>query len=145
VKRSLAVLGGICAVAAGCGSQSRPTQSHYLAEVSAICQRYGKQLDRIPPPSDLAIAGEVAGSVRLALPILRRQAAEIRAVRPPDALRGRLHAFFVLADRTIAELKQTLAAANRRDLGTMGAALVRFTVTRDSAKKLARAIGFRCD
>jgi hypothetical protein len=145
--RRLAAAAALAVLAVGCGSteSAGPTRQAYLKEASATCQRYGKELDAVRPPTDLAIVGEVAGSVREALPILRREVAEIRAIRRPDTLQPQLTRFFTLANGSVKALAETLAAANRREIGPMSDAFVRFTSLRDEAKRLARSIGFRCD
>ncbi len=144
---TLLVAGGIAAglsLALGGGGGHEPTLREYLARVSALCDQYGRQLDRIAPPSDIAAYGEVADSVGRALPVLKRQTAEIHAIRPPTRLRARVERFMALTDRSVAELEAALAAAKRRDLGGVGKGLVQFSVTRDEAKALADQIGFRC-
>jgi hypothetical protein len=137
----------LVALLAGPGAAAatpEPTPAEYVAHVSAVCQRYGRQLDLIPPPGDLAIPGEVVGRVERALPLLKAELARIRAIPSPSALRPRLARFFALTQRSIDELGHALAAARRRDLGAMADALDRFATARDAAKKLSHALGFRC-
>lgn len=142
------VAGGVATVLTlelgGSTGRRELTPSAYLARVAAVCDRYGRQLDRIAPPSDIAAYGEVASSVGRALPVLRQQTAAIRAIRPPAELRARVERFMALTDRSLVELQATLSAAQRRDLGAMGQGLIRFSLVRDQAKVLAAGIGFRC-
>ncbi len=76
------------------GEAKRPTRAQYLAHVSAVCEVYGRKLDRIPPPIDIASPGNVLASVKPALAILREQEARMRAevhrlsLRCPDASRN---------------------------------------------------------
>ena len=112
--------------------------------MSSICQGYARQLERIAAPSDIAAYGDVVSDVGQALPVLRHQAAAMRAVEPPDDLRPRLERLFALSRRSIAELEATLAAARRRDAGGVAKGLVRFTAARDEGHALATAIGVRC-
>jgi hypothetical protein len=148
---ALATVVAAAAVAAGLwlafgrsGGHS-PTRREYLARVSSVCKRYARRLERIGAPSDIVAYGDVATTVGQVLPLLRHQAAAMRAVEPPDELRLRLDRLFALSSRSIAELEATLAAANRRDAGGVGKGLIRFSVTRDETHALATAIGVRCE
>jgi len=119
-------------------------RAEYLRQVESICQRYGRKLDRIPPPADIAIYGEVLEPVRTALPVLRAQQREIRRLEPPRELQQRLARFFALSDRSIAGLELTLRGIRAQSLGTMGRGELQFARARDQAKVIARQIGFRC-
>lgn len=131
-------------VASGGDGAHEPTRAEYLARVAAICGTYGKQLDRIPPPTDPASPGAVVESIRRALPILRGQAERIRALEVPTALRGPLDRFFVLTDRSIVALERARREAEQRALFPMVQAIADFEAVRDQAKGVARAIGFDC-
>jgi len=97
-RRAIAVAAFV-AFLAGCGGSGEPTTAHYLKQVAAVCDRYGRQLDQIPPPADIASPGDIVDSVGRALPILRAEARTIRALRPPHALQSELTRFFALTDR----------------------------------------------
>ena len=144
---AVAVAAGIVAgtvVALGGGDSPLPTRAEYLARVVAICETYGKQLDLIPPPSDPASPGAVFESIGQALPILRKQAKEIRALEAPKALRSRLDRFFELTDRSLAALERARREAGKRALFPMVQAISAFEEVRDQAKQVAHAIGFDC-
>ena len=138
-----ALAAGIVLASAG-GKHARPGRAEYLARVEAICQRYGRQLDRIPPPADIAIYGEVLEPVRTALPVLKAQEREIRRLKTPRELEDRLARFFALSERSIAGLELTLRGIRAQDLGVMGRGELQFARARDEAKVIARRIGFRC-
>jgi hypothetical protein len=144
---ALAAAGGTAAglaLAFTGGARSQPTRTAYLARVAAVCSRYGPRLDEIPPPADLAIPGEVVGTVARALPLLKAELAAVRPIRAPAALKSRLDRFFALTQQSIDELQRALTAARRSDLGAMGAALLHFADVRDEAKTISRSLGFRC-
>src|SRR5215831_7563203 len=88
------VAGGIAAafvlVFSSGNSEAAPTKSQYFARVAAICRIYGPKLDKIPPPSDIAIPGVVASSVGRALPLIEAQAAVVHALRPPKELQAKI-------------------------------------------------------
>ena len=146
----VAIAGGVAAVlvltlGSGGGSSSGPTPAAYIARVSAVCQRYSSKLDRIPPPFDPTAYGQVVSSAGRALAVLRAEAAEIRAIRPPSSLEARVNRLFELNRRSLDELARTLAAAKRHDLPAIRSGLDRFAAARTRAQTLSRAIGFRCD
>lgn len=140
-----AIAAGIgLALGAGGGGGHELSPAEYRSRVSAICTRLGRELDRIPPPADIALYGEVASSVARALPVLRRLAAAIRAVPTPPQLRAGAERSSELRARSIVLLERALAAARRRDLGPMGQALVQFFDSRDRGKALDEALGLAC-
>ena len=120
---SLVVAAGLAtgiALAFGGGGRHELTAAEYRARVAVACDRYGRQLDRIPPPTDLAVPGEVTSSIERALPVLKELSAAIRAIPPPGQLRARADRLSGLRVRSIASLEEALAAGRKRDLGPMG-------------------------
>jgi hypothetical protein len=152
-RRWSVVLGAACAIVAGAivavfvlafsgSSQAAPTKEAYFARVAAICRIYGPKLDKVPPPTDIAIPGVVASSVGKALPILEVQAAAVHALRPPTALRAKIERWVVLDDRSIAKLRESLRLAREPNLSQMGVAYIEFLRASTAAKHLGQSIGF---
>jgi hypothetical protein len=92
-----------------------PSRGVYLAQARAICHEYGRKLDRIPPIQDPTLLGNVIEATDEALPVLREQAARIRALTPPSGLRTRIARFFTLTDRSIDTLQAVRDAAEQLD------------------------------
>ncbi len=147
------LLGASCAlVAAGVAaaivvafpgtSEAAPTRAQFLARVAAVCRVYGPQLDRVPPPTDIAVPGEVATSVEKALPLLQAESKAVRALRSPSELKARLARWHALNDHSLARLEDALRAAREPDLSTMGVAYVQFLLDGQRAEKVGRTIGF---
>jgi hypothetical protein len=144
----------LCLVAAGAAAgivlafkgsdHSRLTRSAYFRRANAICEAYGRRLDRVPPPLDPASPGAVYESIGLALPLLRQQSAEIRALAPPRALEANVDRFFRLTDRSLRDLERARRHAGRRELLPMVQALSAFGKSRNAAKRVSRSIGFKC-
>jgi hypothetical protein len=144
MARRATVVAALVVLLAGCGGSGGPTTAQYRARVAAVCNRYGRQLDQIPPPGDPAAFGDLIDSVGRALPILRAQARTIRALQAPHELQRRLRRLFALTDRSIAGLAETLHGARARSYGEIGAGEVQFSRARDAAKAIAAAIGVGC-
>lgn len=144
MPRRAIVVAAFVALLAGCGGSRPPTKVQYLKQVAAVCDRYGRQLDQIPPPADIASPGDIVDSVGRALPILRGEAHTIRALQPPHALQSQLTRFFALTDSSIAGLAEALQGARNRDFGEIGHGEVRFAHAREAARAVAATIGFRC-
>lgn len=144
MARRAIVASTLVAFLVGCGGSSEPTKAQYLRRVSAVCDRYGRQLDQIPPPADIASPGDLADSVGRALPILRAEVRRIRALPAPHELQYQLGRFFALTDTSLAGLTEALRGARERDFGKMGHGEIRFARARDAAKALGATIGFRC-
>jgi hypothetical protein len=124
--------------------RSRLTRGAYLRRANAICEAYGKRLDRVPPPLDPASPGAVYESIGLALPLLREQSAKIRRLGPPRALQADVDRFFALTDRSLGHLERARRHAGRRELFPMVQALSAFGTSRNAAKRVSRSIGFKC-
>ncbi len=152
-RRRYLLLGASCVLVAGGiaaaiiavfpgSSEAAPTKAEYLAQVAAICRVYGPRLDRVPPPSDIAVPGEIVTSVEKALPILQAERRAVRALRSPAELEAQLRRWHALDDRSLAELENALRAAREPDLSTMGVAYVRYLLDGRRAEKVGRTIGF---
>lgn len=142
---AVAVAAGMTVVAArALETDEPPTRGEYLADVEALCARYGEELDRIPPPGDLSSPGAIVESLEQALPVLREQERAVKALQAPPALDADLARFFRLTDRSLVELQTALDEALERALYPMATALTRFDEVRNEAKAVARKIGFAC-
>jgi hypothetical protein len=123
-------------------SEAALTKAEYFARVAAICRLYGPALDKIGPPHDMAIPGEVAGPLRLALPLVVSETRELRALRPPKELATRVERWLGLWDRAIATLKRTLREALIPDVRRMGPDWLRFLDQSEAVGKAGALIGF---
>jgi hypothetical protein len=144
---ALVVAAGTAAVVVLVGSGSSgngSTRVNYLARVAAICQKYGRRLDHIPPPTDPASPGAVFDSINAALPILREQVRRVRALDPPRELRRQLDPFFALTVRSLDALDRAKKDAHDRALFPMVLAISAFERNRNQAKRIAGSIGFKC-
>jgi len=121
-----------------------PPRNVYLARARAICHEYGRRLDRIPPIQDPTLLGNVIEATDEALPVLKEQAARIRALTPPNGLRMRIARFFTLTDRSIETLQAVRDAAKNLDSNDVGAELIRFGKESAAAKRVGSRIGYRC-
>ena len=146
-------LGAVCTVVAGgtaaaivlafgSPAQAAPTRAEYLAQVAAICRVYGPKLDQVPPPGDIAIPGEIVGSVEKALPLLVAESDAVRALRSPTELRAKLKRWHELNDRSLDSLRQALKLAREPDLSGMGVAYIGFMKAGAEAERVGKSIGF---
>lgn len=138
----MAGVAAVIVVAFPGSSEAAPTKAQFLARVAAICRVYGARLDKVPPPDDIAVPGEVLTSVEKALPLLQAESKAVRALRSPTELEAQLRRWHALDDRSLAELENALRAAREPDLSTMGVAYVRYLLDGQRAEKVGRTIGF---
>lgn len=152
-RRWYAILGTACGVVAACvaivivlvssgTSAAAPTKEEYFAHVAAICRIYGPKLDKVPPPSDIAIPGVVASSVGKALPIIEAQAAAVHALRPPKELQARIKRWILLDNRSIRKLRESLRLAREPNISLLGVTYIEFLRASIAAKKVGGTIGF---
>ena len=135
------IAGGVVFAFSGT-SQAAPTKAEYFARVAAICRVYGPQLDRISPPYDIAIPGEVAGPVSVALPLVVAETRELRALQPPKELAAQVEHWLAVKERAIATLRRTLREALIPDVRQMGPDWLRFVDQQRRAAEAGRKIGF---
>jgi hypothetical protein len=121
-------------------SKAEPTRAQYFARVAAICRVYGPRLDRIRPP-DVAEPANVIAAVTRALPLVRAQERDVRALRAPRELRASLARWFDLQERRIGTLEKALHAARRQDFRALSVAYVDFILAGPEAARLGKAIG----
>lgn len=136
-----AVAAGLLLGLRGGGGTDRRT---YLARVSSVCVTYARRLETVGAPGDVSAYGDVIASVGAVVPLLRRQAAAMQAVRAPSELKPRLDRLFTVNGSSVTALEHTLAAARRRDAGGVAEGLAGFSRLRDRTHALASAIGINC-
>lgn len=152
-RRWFLTLGSGCAVIAGVvvavvllvfsgSSQAAPTKAQYFGKIAAICRVYGPQLNKVPPPTDIAIPGVVVTSVSKALPILTKMTARLHEVRPPAELESKVARWLTLDDKALVSLKESLKLAREPYLSRMGVAYIGFLKNSQAAKHLGAQIGF---
>ena len=142
----LAVIGATAALVVTTSSRGAkaPSRSVYLARARAICDEYGRKLDRIPPIQDPTLLGNVIEATDEALPLLREQAARIRSLTRPTALKARIAQFFALTDRSLRTLESVREAAQGLDSQHVSLGLIRFGRETTAAKRVGSRIGYRC-
>jgi hypothetical protein len=121
-------------------SKAEPTRAQYLARVAAVCRVYGPRLDRIRPP-DVAEPANVIAAVVRALPLVKAQEREVRALQAPKELRASLAAWFAVQEQRIATLEKALRAARRQDFRALSIAYVDFILAGPKVARLGSAIG----
>ena len=150
-RNRAALIGGVGAVAtaavagalvlvASSDSSAELTRAQYFARVAAICRVYGPRLDRIPPP-DASGTGNVVAAIRLALPLVKAQAQDVRSLEAPQVLRPQLGRWFDLQDRRIEMLEKALRAADGLDFLSVGVAYTEFTLSGPEVGRLGDMIG----
>jgi hypothetical protein len=153
IDRGRLLLGAVCLLVAGVvgagvvlafsdDSTAAPSKAEYFAHVAAICRLYGPQLDKIDPPHDIAIPGEVVGPVRVVLPLIVAQTRDLHALRPPRELAGEIAHWLALKDRAIETLKRTLREGLLPDVRLMGPDWLLFVEQNGAAGRAAAKIGF---
>jgi hypothetical protein len=153
IGRERLLLGAACLLVAGGvatgvvlvfsdDSSAAPSKAEYFARVAAICRLYGPQLDKIDPPHDIAIPGEVVGPVQVVLPLIVAQTRDLHALRPPKELKGAIEHWLALKDRAIETLKRTLREGLLPDVRLMGPDWLLFVEQNEAAGKAAAKIGF---
>jgi hypothetical protein len=131
---------GALVLSSSADSEAEPTRAQYFDRVAAICRVYGPKLDRIPPP-DASGTGDVVAAIRAALPLVKGQEREVRALDAPAELRGPLARWFDLQDLRIGMLEKALRAAGRQDYLAVGVAYIDFTLSGSKIARLGKTLG----
>jgi hypothetical protein len=123
-------------------AEAAPTKAEYFARVAKICAAYGPKLDRVAPPTDVTIPGEVVTPLRRVIPIIRAETNEVRALRPPTELTDQINRWLALKARVLAALEQTLHAAEAPNIPQTAVAYLRFLHEAQLTAKAGAKIGF---
>ena len=137
---AIAVLAAVLFLVFSAESKAEPTRAQYLARVAAVCRVYGPRLDRIRPP-DVAEPANVIAAIVRALPLVKAQEREVRALEAPKKLRPRLARWFAAQERRIGTLEKALRAARRQDFRALSIAYVDFILAGPKVARLGSAIG----
>jgi hypothetical protein len=142
---AVVVAGGVAAsiiLAFSGSSQAAPTKAEYFARVARICAVYGPKLDRITPPNDVSIPGEVVTPLERVIPLLRAETAEVQALKLPRELAARIESWLALKARVITSLERTLHAAEAPDIARTAVAYLAFQKLARQTASAGHAIGF---
>ncbi len=142
---AIVVAGGLAAgivLAFSGSSKAAPTKAEYFAQVAKICAVFGPRLDRISPPSDVSIPGEVVTPIKRVLPLLRAETTQVRALEPPPELAARIRHWLALKDRVTASLERTLHAAETPDIAGTAVAWLDFLKLARQTSTAGKGIGF---
>jgi hypothetical protein len=142
---ALLVAGGIAAaivLAFSGSSQAAPTKAKYFASVAKICAAYGPKLDRISPPDDVTIPGEVVTPLKRVIALLRAETAAVQALVPPHELVANVRRWLALKARVLASLERTLHAAETPDIAGTAVDYLAFQKLARQAGSAGHAIGF---
>ncbi len=123
-------------------SQAALTKEQYFARVAAICRVYGPQLDKVPPPGDIATPAEVAAPIGLALPLVVAELREVRALRPPAEIAPQIRRWLDLRQQAVETMRRTLRAALLPDIRQMGPEWLHFMDLTKQAGHIGSQIGF---
>lgn len=116
----------------------------WAERVSAICQRYQRQLVQVPAPATVNSVLVLSTLAGRALPLLEGQAREVGKVAVPAALRGQVGALLSDDAGAILALRRIRAAAGNDDLRAAQQAFVVFLAAQSSARTRSLALGIRC-
>jgi hypothetical protein len=139
------VAGGIAAgivLAFSGSSNAAPTRAEYFSQVAKICAAYGPKLDRIAPPNDVTIPGEVVTPLKRVIPLLRAETAEVQALKPPRELTAMVEHWLGLKARVVTSLEQTLHAAETPDIAGTAVDYLAFQKLARQTASAGHAIGF---
>lgn len=123
-------------------SQAAPTAAEYFGRVAKICAAYGPRLDQITPPQDVTIPGEVVTSLARVIPLLEAETDEVRALRLPHELAGKLRRWLGLKDSTLVALKDALHEARAPDIAGTAVAYIHFEQLARKTSRAGHEIGF---
>lgn len=142
---AVVVAGGVAAgivLAFSGSSNAAPTKAEYFAKVARICATYGPKLDRITPPNDVTIPGEVVTPLKRVIPLLRAETAEVQALKLPRELASRIERWLALKARAVTALERTLHAAEAPDIARTAVAYLAFQALARQTASAGHAIGF---
>jgi hypothetical protein len=100
-------------VAAGCGGGAPLSKSEFAAKANAICAKYTRKIDAVPPPRKI---DDVPAYVELVKPYLERGVDELGTVKPPTELQDTYDRWMSTKREALTETDALRHAAQGNDL-----------------------------
>jgi hypothetical protein len=100
-------------VAVGCGGGAPLSKSEVAAKANAICAKYTRKIDAVPPPRKI---DDVPAYVELVKPYLERGVDELATVKPPTELRDTYDRWMSTQREALTETDELRHAAQGNDL-----------------------------
>jgi hypothetical protein len=136
------IAAGVVLAFGNSSSQAAPTKAQYFRSAAKICAVYGPKLDKITPPQDVTIPGEVVTSLSRAIPIIEAETDAVRALALPRDLAAKIRRWLALKDRTLAALKETLRQAKEPNIAGTATAYIHFEQLARQTSRAGHAVGF---
>jgi hypothetical protein len=131
---------------AGCGggsSDGKLSKSQLAAKADAICKQAVKQLDALPPLTNVNDAKQAATYFGAAKPIADKQNADLKALKPADDVKADYGAFLAQTDKATQLLSDTYAAAKSKDPARGQQLLRELSATISSSDRAAAKLGLK--
>jgi hypothetical protein len=142
--RRLAALAALALASSACAGDARPSRAEYVEKADATCRKYEQKLE--PLGRELATAkgaGDVAGTIDRALPVVREGVAELRELEPPAGLEREANRWLRSNDRSVEKLEELREAAKENDLREFRRLAQAAKANEERAADRARALGLR--
>lgn len=134
-------------LAGGCGggksSAGKLSKTELAVKADAICKQATKDLDAVPPLTDVRDAKQAAAYFGAATPIAEKQNADLKALRPADDVKADYGAFLAQTDQATRLLSATYEAAKARDAARGAALLRRLSTTIAASDRAAAKLGLK--
>jgi hypothetical protein len=102
-----------------------------------------KQLDALPPLTNVNDAKQAAAYFGAAKPIADKQAADLKALKPADDVKADYNAFLAQTDKATKLLSDTYAAAKSKDPARGQQLLRELSTTISSSDRAAAKLGLK--
>jgi hypothetical protein len=102
-----------------------------------------KELDALPPPTNLKDAAQAASYFGAAKPIADKQNVELKALKPANDVKADYDAFLAQTDKATKLLSDTYAAAKSKDTARRQALLRELSATIGSSDRAAARLGLK--
>ena len=141
MRRALLLL-GVVALLAGCGggAEHHVSKAEFVAKADSICAAGQTEIARLAQPSTPQDLDEYLGK---AIPIQKREVAEIRRLDWPDADKTRIERVLRAANDLIAAFEELRAAAHSGDQEAITKADKAAAQAGAKMRSAARAYGFK--
>lgn len=131
----------ITVLSASCGESSgRLSKAEFIAKADAICATGRSEIKALPNPRTYA---ELPAYIRKALPIQRRDIAEIRKLKPPKRDQREVELMLERVDRTNEAFESLRAGVESGDAAEANRAYAEVMRTNDDATRRAERYGLR--
>jgi hypothetical protein len=121
----------------GCGEDGEESEASFAEQADVLCSEAQHEISLVPQPQDPTDPLQLAGFLERAVPVARKQNAELKKLERPESQRPQINDLLAALDAEVDAAEQMLAAAKRDDRASIQRLLTQSGIASAQSKRLA--------